>query len=300
MYNKHNDRQTVESVSNEATANRNYKDTVFRTLFSDKHELLSLYNSINGTNYCNIDDLSITTLGNAIYMTVKNDISFVIDMRLNMYEHQSSVNPNIPLRDLDYVSRSYSKFFRNKDIYSPRRIQLPNPKFIVFYNGENEQPARKEMRLSEAYIHKEDNPSLELIVTQININPGYNDELLDNCPTLKQYMLYVDKIRMYQKTMPLEEAVTRAVNECIDTGILADFLKMNKAEVITMSIYEYDAKLHEKTMIEIGREEGREEGFTIGKIHAYHECGKTPEEISKLLSIPIDEVRKFLFSNSSL
>ena len=296
MYNKLNDRQTVESVSNEATANRNYKDTVFRTLFSDKRELLSLYNSINGTNYCNIDDLSITTLGNAIYMTVKNDISFVIDMRLNMYEHQSSVNPNIPLRDLDYVPRSYSKFFRNKDIYSPRRIQLPNPKFIVFYNGENEQPARKEMRLSEAYIHKEDNPSLELIVTQININPGYNDELLDNCPTLKQYMLYVDKIRMYQKTMPLEEAVTRAVNECIDTGILADFLKMNKAEVITMSIYEYDAKLHEKTMIEIGREEG----FTIGKIHAYHECGKTPEEISKLLSIPIDEVRKFLFSNSSL
>ena len=294
MYNKLNDRKTVESVSNEVTTNRNYKDTVFRTLFSDKHELLSLYNSINGTNYCNIDDLSITTLGNAIYMTVKNDISFVIDMRLNMYEHQSSVNPNIPLRDLDYVSRSYSKFFRNKDIYSPRRIQLPNPKFIVFYNGENEQPARKEMRLSEAYIHKEDNPSLELIVTQININPGYNDELLDNCPTLKQYMLYVDKIRMYQKTMPLEEAVTRAVNECIDTGILADFLKMNKAEVITMSIYEYDAKLHEKTMIEIGREEGREEGFTIGKIHAYHECGKTPEEISKILSIPIDEVCKIL------
>ncbi len=294
MYNKLNDRDTVESVSNEVTTNRNYKDTVFRTLFSDKHELLSLYNSINGTNYCNIDDLSITTLGNAIYMTVKNDISFVIDMRLNMYEHQSSVNPNIPLRDLDYVSRSYSKFFRNKDIYSPRRIQLPNPKFIVFYNGENEQPARKEMRLSEAYIHKEDNPSLELIVTQININPGYNDELLDNCPTLKQYMLYVDKIRMYQKTMPLEDAVTRAVNECIDTGILADFLKMNKAEVITMSIYEYDAKLHEKTMIEIGREEGREEGFTIGKIHAYHECGKTPEEISKILSIPIDEVCKIL------
>lgn len=294
MYNKLNDRKTVESVSNEVTTNRNYKDTVFRTLFSDKHELLSLYNSINGTSYCNIDDLSITTLGNAIYMTVKNDISFVIDMRLNMYEHQSSVNPNIPLRDLDYVSRSYSKFFRNKDIYSPKRIQLPNPKFIVFYNGENEQPARKEMRLSEAYIHKEDNPSLELIVTQININPGYNDELLDNCPTLKQYMLYVDKIRMYQKTMPLEDAVTRAVNECIDTGILADFLKMNKAEVITMSIYEYDAKLHEKTMIEIGREEGREEGFTIGKIHAYHECGKTPEEISKLLSIPVDEVRKIL------
>lgn len=281
---------------------RNYKDTVFRMIFSDKKELLSLYNAINGTNHTNTDDLTVTTLDNAIYMTVKNDISCVIDMRLNLYEHQSTVNPNMPLRDLDYVSRSYSHFYLDKDIYSPRLIQLPNPKFIVFYNGEDEQPALRELRLSDAFIHNEVNPSLELIVLQININPGYNDELLDNCPALKDYMLYVDRIRKHQKSMSLSAAVNRAVDECIEEGILREFLLRNKAEVVAMSIYEYDEKLHERTMMDIGREEGlkqgieqgieqgREEGNIIGKIVAYYDCGKSRDEIAGLVGVSADYV----------
>lgn len=123
-------------------------------LFSDKQELLALYNAINDTTYDNIDVLHITTLENAIYMSVKNDISCVVDMRLNLYEHQSTVNPNIPLRDLDYVSRTFTQFYRNQDIYSPRILKLPNPIFIVFYNGESPQPAKKEMHLS-CYILNE-------------------------------------------------------------------------------------------------------------------------------------------------
>ena len=285
---------------------RNYKDTVFRMIFSDKKELLSLYNAINGTNHTNPDDLTVTTLDNAIYMTVKNDISCVIDMRLNLYEHQSTVNPNMPLRDLDYVSRSYSHFYLDKDIYSPRLIQLPNPKFIVFYNGEEGQPALRELRLSDAFIHNEVNPSLELIVLQININSGYNDELLDNCPALKDYMLYVDRIRKHQKSMSLSAAVNRAVDECIEEGILREFLLRNKAEVVAMSIYEYDEKLHERTMMDIGREEGleqgreeglkqgieqgREEGNIIGKIVAYYDCGKSREEIAELVGVSAEYV----------
>ncbi len=278
--------------------NCKYKDTVFRMLFSDKHKLLSLYNAINETQYTNTDDLTVTTLENAIYMTVKNDISCVIDMRLNLYEHQSTVNPNMPLRDLDYVSRSYSHFYRNKDIYSPRLIRLPNPKFIVFYNGEEEQPARKEMRLSEAFVHNEENPSLELVVIQININSGYNDELLDSCPSLKEYMLYVDRVRDYQKNMSLNDAVNRAVDECIKEGILSEFLLKNRAEVVAMSIYEYDEELHERTMIDIGREEGLQKGLEkgniIGKIQAYHDCGKTPEEISELVPVSVEYVNEVL------
>ena len=173
-----------------------------------------------------------------------------------LYEHQSTVNPNIPLRDLDYVARTYSLFYRDEDIYSPRIIRLPNPKFIVFYNGLDKQPARRKMRLSDAYANKEEHPSLELIVVQININPGYNDELLNSCPSLYGYMQFVGKIRENQKTMPLTEAVTQAVNDCIKENILADFLKKNKAEVVSMSLFEYDEKKHERTMIEIGREEG--------------------------------------------
>ena len=124
------------------------------------------------------------------------------------------------------------------------------------------------MRLSDAYTHREAKPSLELIVIQININPGYNDALLDKCPALKEYMQYVDRVRAYQKDMPLEKAVMRAVDDCISEDILADFLRKNRAEVISMSIYEYDEKLHEQELMDIGREEGisigREEGRTEG------------------------------------
>ena len=256
--------ELTEITTATATANRTYKDTVFRMLFSDKKELLALYNAINDTDYDNPDELTITTLKNAIYMSMKNDISCVIDMRLNLYEHQSTVNPNIPLRDLDYVSRTYSALYRDKDIYSSKLIRLPNPKFIIFYNGEDKQPPIRIFRLSDAFVHEEKNPSLELVVTQININPGYNEDLMEKCKTLKDYMLYVARVRVYQKDMSLEDAVSRAVDECIRDGILADFLKRNKAEVISMSIFEYDEKLHEKTLLEIGREEGMQQGIQQG------------------------------------
>ncbi len=243
---------------------RNYKDTVFRMLFSDKRELLQLYNAVNDTRYENPEELIVTTLENAVYMSVKNDISCVVDMKLNLYEHQSTVNPNIPLRDLDYVSRTYSRLYKDMDIYSARVIRLPNPKFIVFYNGEDVQPAVRKLRLSDVFVHEEENPSLELVVTQININKGYNEELLEKCETLKEYVQYVERVREYQREQSLEEAVNRAVEECIREGILSDFLKRNKAEVISMSIFEYDEKLHEKTLLEIGREEGMQEGLQQG------------------------------------
>lgn len=274
-------------------ANRCYRDTVFRMLFSDKEQLLQLYNAINGTSYNNPDDLTITTLENAIYMSMKNDVSCVVDMRLALFEHQSTVNPNIPLRDLYYVSDTFAKFHSDNDIYSPRLIKLPNPRFIVFYNGEDKQPAIRQMRLSDAYIHEKDEPQLELVVTQININSGYNDELLERCPILGEYMSYVDRVRTYQKKMPLTEAVDRAVNECIAEGILADFLRANKAEVIKMSIYEYDEKLHEKTMMEIGREEGYEIGRREGIITVVEEMiknGDANEYISKITKLTLEEI----------
>ncbi|MBP3507949.1 MAG: hypothetical protein J6K43_16320 [Lachnospiraceae bacterium] len=271
----------VEISAATTMAKRTYKDTVFRMLFSDKKELLALYNAINDTHYENPDELIITTLKNAIYMSMKNDISCVIDMRLNMYEHQSTVNPNIPLRDLDYVSRTYSTLYKDVDVYSTKVIQLPNPKFIVFYNGKDAQPPIRKLKLSDAFVHAEDNPSLELIVTQININPGFNEDLMEKCKTLKDYMIYVERVRIYQKEMSLEEAVNRAVDECIKEGILAQFLKKNKAEVINMSLFEYDEKLHEKTLLELGRETGIQGTVTILK-----SMGCTNDEIiEKLMGV---------------
>lgn len=279
------------------TAKRNNKDTVFRMLFNEPERLLQLYNAINGTHYTNPNELTITTLENAIYMTMKNDVSCIIDMRLNLYEHQSSVNPNIPLRDLHYVSDTFLKFHSNDDIYSTRRIQLPNPKFIVFYNGSVKQPARREMRLSDSFTHKEDEPQLELIVTQININPGYNNELLKACPVLGDYSTYVDKVRRYQRDMSLTDAVDKAVDECIAEGIQVDFFKKNKARVKNMSIYEYDEELHIKTMMEIGRDEGRIEGIH-GMITALKSLGYDniliSEKLMEIYNLSYDEANDFL------
>ena len=86
---------------------RNYKDTVFRMLFNNKEALLSLYNAINGTHYDKTDDLEIITLENAVYMAMKNDIAFILGLYMNLYEHQSTLNPNMPLRDLFYIANRW-------------------------------------------------------------------------------------------------------------------------------------------------------------------------------------------------
>ncbi|MBE5933471.1 MAG: hypothetical protein E7263_08645 [Lachnospiraceae bacterium] len=248
-------------VSRRKRVKRNHKDNVFRMLFSDENMLLMLYNAINDTNYADTSLLKITTLENAVYMSVKNDVSCMVDMRLELYEHQSTVNPNMPLRDLDYIADTFANFYSDKDIYSSNPIELPNPRFIVFYNGEQNQPAIKTYKLSDLYVHKGEEPNLELIVTQININAGYNKDLMEKCQVLKEYMLYVERVRKYQKAMPIEQAVNRAVDECIEEGILADFLRKNKAEVVRMSIYEYDEKLHAQALLEDGIKIGKEEGI---------------------------------------
>ena len=245
---------------NQVTVQRNYKDSFFRMLFKDKENLLSLYNALNNTEYTDVTGLEITTLENAVYMNYKNDISFVFDFELMLYEHQSTLNSNMPLRDLFYVADILQKRIYDKDLYASRLIMLPSPRFVVFYNGTDLQPERQTLKLSDAYEKKLDNPELELTVTVYNINYGYNEEIMNSCRMLKEYAMYVEQVRIYAKQMPLTEAVEMAVNECIGAGILSDFLRQNRAEAIKMSIYEYDEELHFRTLLEEGREAGLEEG----------------------------------------
>ena len=240
---------------------RNYRDRLYCMIFTkDKKSLLSLYNTINKTNYTNPDDLEINTLENAIYMNMKNDISFVLDFSLNLYEQQSTYNPNMPLRNLFYVSKLLQSMVADKRLYGTKRVKIPAPRFIVFYNGTDQQPEQQVLRLSESFEHSTTAPELELIVTMLNINLGNNPELLEGCTTLKEYMLYVNKVRNYAKVMSTPDAVNRAVDECIGEGILADFLKKYKSEAIEVSIFEYNEADHMAYVHEEGREEGREEG----------------------------------------
>ena len=270
------------------TANRKYRDTVFRMLFKEKNELLLLFNAIHGTHYEDAEELEITTLENAVYMSMKNDISCVLDMRLDLYEHQSTVNPNMPLRNLFYVSRLLEVQTQKQDLYSAKRIMLPAPTFIIFYNGSESQPERREYRLSDSYAHKDGKVSLELIVLQININPGYNEELMADCHMLFEYMQYTDRVRSFAKVMPLTEAVERAVDECIKEGILSEFLRKNRSEVIPMSIFEYDEKRHMETIRNEGIEQEKlETAKRLIRLGKY-----SIEDISVVTELAVDKIKE--------
>ena len=269
----------AERKENELVADKNYKDTLFRVLFHDKSRLLSLYNAVNGTNYTDLDALEINTIQNLLYLSMRNDVSCIVDMRMNLYEHQSTVNQNMPVRNLFYVARLYREMIPEKMLYGYHAYPLPAPKFVVFYNGKNEQPERCEMRLSDAYMTEEKDPYLELRVLQLNINEGNNDEIKDCCETLKEYMLYVDRVKKYTyiEKMTLNNAVARAVDECIEEGILADFLSENREEVVGMCVEEWNQELFEEVRAEEayedGFEEGRRDGFEAGRQDGF-EAGK--------------------------
>ena len=244
--------------------NRIYKDRLYKMIFNDKSELLKLYNAINGTHYDDPAMLTITTLDNAIYMTMENDLSFIIDMRLALYEQQSTVNPNLPLRFLMYITDIYSAYTKDMNIYGSKKVQIPLPSFVIFYNGVKSQPDRTEFLLSELFHPTTDQPALELKAVMLNINKGHNQELMNACHTLRDYSEYVARIRTYSAEMPLTDAVEKAITECIHENILRDFLLKTRAEAKAMSIYEYD---EEKTL-RMFREEGYEDGERNGKIQA--------------------------------
>ena len=285
--------KNAQKVKSNPTANRNYKDTVFRKLFSDKENLLSLYNAINGTAYEDPEELEIVTLENAIYMGMKNDLAFVVDTGLVLYEHQSTYNPNMPLRDLFYISSEYQELVDNKSLYSSTLQKIPAPSFIVFYNGTEKKEDRWENYLSEAYENQDGEPNLELKVITLNINEGHNRELMEQCRILKEYAQYVARVRSYVKEMKLNEAVERAVNECIQEGILAEFLQKNRVRITAMSIFEYDKEKEEKKLrkaeYEGGYESGRRSGISEGELK------KAQEFIEAMLAAgePVEKVMRY-------
>ena len=299
------------------TTNRNYKDTVFRMLFSDRKNLLSLYNAVSGAHYEDPEKLEIVTLENAIYMGMKNDLAFIIDTDLFLYEHQSTYNPNMPLRDLFYISSEYQKLVDKRSLYSSLLQKIPAPQFIVFYNGTEKKKDSWVNHLSEAFENLSGNPKLELELLTININEGHNPELMEQCQTLREYAQYVACVRRYAREFELNEAVKLAVDECIRNNILSEFLRANKLEVISMSIFEYDKEEEERKLrkaeyeagvaagmkdgMKAGMKAGVAEGISKGKILAKKDAasslitlGLTVEQISSALKVDVETVEQWI------
>ena len=277
---------------------RSYKDRLFRMVFREKKELLGLYNAVNGTSYTDPEALTVVTLENAIYMNMKNDLAVVMDFYMDLYEHQSTYNPNIPLRNLHYVARELRSWSSGRTIYGRQLVKIPTPRFFVFYNGRDMQPERQVLKLSDAFMNPEEDPALELKVVMLNINLGRNKELMEQCHTLLEYAQFVDRLRTCEKSMGREEAVKHTVDTCIREGILRDFLLKYREEAIEMCIFEYD---EEETLRQLGQqsyeegvaagiEQGRNEMF-IRQICTKLKKGKTPEVIAEELEEDFPRVK---------
>ena len=278
--------------------NRLLKDTTFRRLFNDKKRLLELYNALNHSNYDDPKELIINTLDNAIYLGYHNDLSFIIDTSLNLYEHQSTICPNIPLRCLFYVSSLYSQIIDENKLYRDKRLSIPAPHFVVFYNGDKEFPEEVTYKLSDLYAGASD--ELELTVKVLNIHLGNNSELMKNSKTLRDYAFFNDKVLQYSKNLSREKAVKSAINYCIEHDILKEFLEKERRAIILYSLYEYNFASHMNSIREEALEDGRQEGISIGEergnerlIKKMLSKGKSPEEISDLTDIPLEDIQKY-------
>ena len=223
--------------------NDEYKDRVFKYLFgnpANREWTLALYNAVNGSNYENPEDIQYNTIEDAVYLGMRNDVSFIIVNELHLWEHQSTYNPNMPMRFLLYVAKLYEKYIAGSDYYPYSSVlqPAPRPKCVCFYNGTGNQPERKILRLSEAFGGEGD---IEVIVTMLNINYGKNRQIMNSCKPLYEYAWLVDTIRQHQKnTKNLETAVDAALDDMPDDFMIKNFLLQNKAEVKGMFLTEYD------------------------------------------------------------
>ncbi|MBQ9574379.1 MAG: hypothetical protein IJR27_03775 [Synergistaceae bacterium] len=249
--------------------NSKHKDRLFRFIFGNpehKEWTLSLYNAINGSNYTNPEDIEFNTIDDIIYMGMKNDVSFLIMHVMNLWEHQSSLNPNMPIRFFLHAGQLYDKYMKDNDIYRYGTVlqRLPKPKCVCFYNGTDYQPEEKILRLSEAF--GADDGDIEVRVRMMNINYGHNCTLMEACRVLNDYALLIDRIRANQKAgMNLDQAVDSAIDEMPDDSLLEKFLLSHRAEVKGMYLTEYDEEKERMRALREGRNEGRAEGRNEGR-----------------------------------
>ena len=243
---------------------RNYKDSVFVDLFSEdekaKENFLSLYNALHDTALEDTEQLKNIRLDQVLYMTFYNDVSYLVGNKIIVLaEHQSTINPNMPLRCLEYVSRLYETLFESKEKYSRKLLKIPTPEFYVFYNGEEPFPCDKTLKLSDAFIEKTTETSLDLIVKVININRQNRHPILEKCKTMQEYSIFVETLRKW-KEIDTQNGFQKAVEECISNDILREYLKRKTKEVLNMLLAEYDYE----TDIAVQRAEEREIAFAEG------------------------------------
>lgn len=273
-----------------------FRDRLFIAIFGkdterSKRWRLDLYNVLNGTNYTDPDALKLNTIENVIFVTMYNDVSFLVDSQMTLYEQQSRPNANMPLRGFFYFAQLYQKYLTQEDmdLQRPSIVKIPNPRFVVFYNGQSERPERYKLRLSDAFELEDKSGDFEWTAEVININPNKNESLVKSCKPMYDYVRLVGKISDLKKNgMKIEQAVNEAVDWAIAENFLEGFVREQKEEIIGMYLTEYN----EERAIRNWRQDGIIEGAQQKAVEDARKLladGKyTAEEISALLEIPVE------------
>lgn len=236
--------------------NREYKSDVFGMLMEEPGYALEVYNALNHSDYRDPGLVEVCSLERGISLSVRNDAAFILDMNLSVYEHESTVCPNMPLRALIYVTNILEQWVKKQNIYGRKLVKIPTPRFAVFYNGVEDQPELYQLKLSDAYANPMEEPELELACTVYNINAGMNRKLLSECPVLEQYMMFVGYVREYLGAYPekdLRKAIDKAIEKCSPKGlhfciredVLREFLIRRRREVtkVTQLDYTFDRRI---------------------------------------------------------
>ena len=225
--------------------NRSFKNSVFTTLFNNPDLLRELYCALEGVTLPSDVPISINTLENVLFMGFNNDISFEIGGKLVvLIEHQSTINPNMALRLLIYITRILEKRIKSRTLYSKKQLSIPWPEFFVLYNGIEPFPDNKVIKLSDLFenpmdlnLPEKSRPLLELEVKVININEGKNKDIAYRCKKLAEYSAFISKIRvLYNECGNLEDAIKEAVKYCQKCDILNEFLEIHGSEVCNIAL----------------------------------------------------------------
>ena len=294
-------RPQVQTQKQEQEVKRTYKDSVFVTIFHEKAKLIELYNALFDTNYDESAPIDIVTIKDVLFRTLKNDVAFVLGGRfVVLVEHQSSINENMPLRDLMYIPTVLKRMIDTTRLYREKRLMIPRPSFVVLYNGTKDFPAYRELRLSDSFLgekEKDEEDALQLIVKVYNINTEKNSEILGRCETLRQYSRFVEIMRSYREDSELtNDVIVEVLDQCKKEGILTEFLDKYGTEIVEMLFKE----LTREEDLEISRLDGYEEGFNSGERAGFSKGERAGAEqkqceIAKSLresGIPIDVIAK--------
>ena len=287
-------------------ANRTYRDSVFSKYFCENPEgLVELYNAIAGTEYPLDTPVEPNSLEDVLYKEKMNDLSFVLDNQiLVLIEHQTTINENMALRLLMYVARLYEKLLNQwgkRAVYEEKRIPIPQPKFVVLYNGKDPYPEHEVQYLSQSFMVQEENPALELKVDVYNINYREENEFLQKSRHLTDYSLFVHMVHQERAAgKSLEDAIRIAIEQCIRQDIMREFLETHGSEVFNMLLGEWKLDEAMEYKEQKGREEGERIGLAkgerLGEIKNQHEMIRlfsdllTPEQIAEKIQQPLEYV----------